>query len=803
MDNSARAGSKPKAAATTKTAKPSPKRAQAPKKHTSAKKAPTAKKASTSGAGKSSRWHTAWRISWQLGLVGVLVLGVWMVFLDARVQQQFDGKKWTLPARVYARPLLLYPGRLLPPAQLQAELEWTDYQSGAVSRPGRYQQQGSRWRIHRRQVNFWDGPQPQAVIELTLVDQRVEQLSVNGKAVPLVRLEPQYVGGIFPSHNEDRELVTLDQVPSDLLAALVVTEDNHFFEHHGISLRGISRALVANIQAGGVVQGGSTLTQQLVKNFFLTSERTLMRKAQEALMAILLELHHSKAEILQAYLNEVYLGQAGRRAIHGIGLASRFYFGKPVQELELAEIATLVGLVKGASYYNPRRHPQRALERRNLVLGLMAKQGLIGQDRYLEVSRQPLRTADSQRVSQREYPAFLERVRKQLQEDYRREDLETEGLNIFTTLDPWIQHALEVSATTQLDRLEARYPALAGKLETAAVITSVDGAEIRAMIGGRQAGYFGFNRALDARRSIGSLAKPVVYLAALRSGRYHWGTLVDDSPVQVTGQDGQLWQPQNYDGKSHGLVPMVDALSHSYNQATARIGMRVGLEQVARTFNDLGLQQEVPPYPSVLLGSQELSPLEVAGVYQTLAARGFVMPLRAVEAVATASGKTLSSYAIHGHQGVAAEQVDWLRYGLEQVVNDGTAKKLLTRFAGPLAGKTGTSDQQRDAWFAGFDNRHLGVVWVGRDDNQPMPLAGSSAALPIWQQTFAQAGVEPLLPTGLPSVVVDADGQILEDGCDGRSMPMPISAIKQVPKPCQTVSKPTEGERKGWLDWLF
>ncbi len=755
------------------------------------------------GGAQPSRWLVAWRISWQLGLAGLLVLGVWMVFLDAQVQRQFDGKKWTLPARVYARPLLLYPGRLLPAEQLRAELEWTDYQPGSVAGPGHYQHNGAIWRIHRRQVNFWDGPQPHALIELTLSNQRIERLSVNGKEVPLVRLEPQYVGGIFPAHNEDRELVTLDQVPSELLAALVVTEDNGFFEHHGISLRGIARAMVANIQAGGVVQGGSTLTQQLVKNFFLTQERTLTRKVQEALMAILLELHYSKAEILQAYLNEVYLGQAGRRAIHGVGLASRFYFGKPVQELDLAEIATLVGLVKGASFYNPKRHPQRALERRNLILTLMAEQGLISQPRYLQASQQPMQTADSQRVSQREYPAFLELVRKQLREDYRSEDLETEGLNIFTTLDPWIQHALEVSAATQLDRLETRYPALTGKLETAALVTSVDGAEIRAMIGGRQAGYFGFNRALDAHRSIGSLAKPVVYLAALRSGRYHWGTPVDDSPVQVAGQDGQLWQPQNYDGKNHGQVAMVDALSHSYNQATARLGMRVGLEQVARTFHDLGLHSQVPPYPSVLLGSLELSPFDVAGVYQTLAARGFVMPLRAVEAVTTGSGRTLSSYAIQGHQGVSAEQVDWLRYGLEQVVNEGTAKQLLTQFSGPLAGKTGTSDQQRDAWFAGFDNRHLGVVWVGRDDNQPMPLAGSSAALPIWQQTFAQAGVEPLPATGLQPVVVDPQGQILEESCEGRSLLMPASMMTQAPIPCQSAGKANSRGKKGWLDWLF
>ncbi|WP_221792938.1 penicillin-binding protein 1B [Oceanobacter mangrovi] len=769
-----------------------------------AKKSPPKPPSSSSGNGHSQTgWlRRCWSVCWKLGLIAAVALGVWMVFLDAQVQKQFDGKKWTLPARVYARPLMLYPGKLLPPQQLEAELQWTDYQPRAsLSMPGSYVHKGDSWRIHRRAVNFWDGREDSALIELRLADNRVQRLFVNGEEQPLIRLEPQYVGGIFPAHNEDRELVTLQQVPPQLVAALVATEDKDFFQHFGISLRGIARAMIANVKAGGVVQGGSTLTQQLVKNFFLSQERTLTRKAQEALMAILLELHYSKQQILQAYLNEVYLGQAGRRAIHGVGLAARFYFGKSVEELNLAEVATIVGLVKGASYYNPKRHPQRALERRNLVLELMRDQQLISQAEFLKASNMPMLTADSSRASQREYPAFLELVRQQLRQDYRSEDLETEGLNIFTTLDPWMQHALESQADKQLATLENSRAELKGKLETAAVFTSVDGAEVRAMIGGRDVDFFGYNRALDARRSIGSLAKPVVYLTALRSGRYNWASVLDDSPVQVAGEDGQLWQPQNYDGKSHGNVLMIDALAHSYNQATARLGMRVGLEAVAKTFAQLGLKRTVPPYPSVLLGSQELSPFEVAGVYQTIAARGFQMPLRAVEAVTTSQGTTLSSYAIQGKQTVPAEQLDWLRYGLEQVVEEGTARRLKQSFNGPLAGKTGTSDQQRDAWFAGFDDRYLGVVWVGRDDNQPMPLAGSSGALPIWQAVMQEVGVEALQPTGLPQVAVDANGQILQDGCSGRMLPWPASVQRPEAVPCRGTHQ-KEGKR-GWLDWLF
>ncbi len=340
-------------------------------------------------------------------------------------------------------------------------------------------------------------------------------------------------------------------------------------------VRGIARAMLANMRAGGMVQGGSTLTQQLVKNFFLTSERTLSRKAQEALMSILLELHYDKEAILQAYLNEVYLGQAGRRAIHGFGLAARFYFGKSVRELTLAESATLVGLVKGASYYNPRRHPQRAKQRRDLILGLMAQHGIISEQQRIRAQGQALTTASPRRAGQREYPAFLELAKKQLQRDYRLADLQSEGLNIFTTLDPWIQHAVEQAADEELQRLERRHPKHKDQLETAAVVTSVDGGEIRALLGSRKAEFFGFNRALNARRQMGSLVKPAVYLAALQSGRYHWATPISDRPVVVTGQGGQRWAPKNYDMQSHGDVTLEAALRRSLNQATARLGMNI------------------------------------------------------------------------------------------------------------------------------------------------------------------------------------------------------------------------------------
>lgn len=741
----------------------------------------------------------------RIALVVMALLAVWLVYLDAQVRERFDGHKWTLPAKVYARPLLLYPGQLLSPVQLESELRWSDYrfQAGAWH-PGTYAREGEDFLIYRRAFPFWDGPEKGIRVRLSIRDGRVTALKAQERDLGLVRLEPQYIGGIFPAHNEDRELVKLTDVPPALIAALVITEDKDFFSHWGISFRGIARAMVANVRAGGFVQGGSTLTQQLVKNFFLNNERTLVRKAQEALMALLLEVHYSKEEILQAYLNEVYLGQAGRRSINGFGLAARFYFGKSVSELDNGEIATLVGLVKGASFYNPRRNPERAKERRDLILGLMAENGVITDAQRIQAQGRPLNTADANRAGQREYPAFLELARAQLQRDYRLEDLQNEGLHIFTTLDPWIQHAVEDAAREQLDRLEARSANLKGKLETAAVITSVDGGEVRALLGSREPEFFGFNRALSAKRAIGSLAKPVVYLAALESGRYHWGTPVDDKPVSVSGPGGQMWQPQNYDRKSHGVVPMVEALADSLNQATARLGMTVGLEKVADTFHQLGLEAEVPPYPSMLLGAISLSPFEVAGMYQTIASQGFVMPLRTIEAVTTADGQTLSSYAISGEQAVDPAMMQWLRFGLEQVADWGTAHRLTEELQGPLAAKTGTSDDQRDAWLAGFDNRHLGVVWVGRDDNQPMPFAGSSAALPIWLETFRTVGSEPLAPaTALTMAAVDERGQLLGSGCNGTQYAFIRERLPKDAEPCLQEEPEKSGEKKSWLDWLF
>lgn len=737
-------------------------------------------------------------------LIATTAFVLLMVVLDAQIRDQFDNKKWNIPAKVFARPLTLYSGKVLSPQQLLAELRWADYrQVYGAPQPGTFFRQGDTWRIHRRAFPFWDGAEPSREITLTLEQGQISALSQQQKPLAMVRLEPQYVGGIFPAHNEDRDLIELKDVPAELVAALIITEDKRFFQHSGISFRGIARAMFANAKAGRFVQGGSTLTQQLVKNFFLNQDRTLLRKIQEALMSLLLELHYDKEAILQAYLNEVYLGQSGRRGIHGFGLAARFYFGKHITQLDLAESVTLVGLVKGASFYNPKRHPKRAKKRRDLILTMMADERVISQDDALVAKRQPLRTASPQRAGQREYPAFLELARLQLQRDYSLADLQNNGLRIFTTLDPWVQHSAERSSSEHLAALEKHPKLPKDALETAVVVTSIEGGEIRALVGSKRPEFFGFNRALNAHRPIGSLAKPVVFLSALKSKLFHWGSLVDDGAVQVASKDGDVWQPKNYDLTSHGVVPMLDALVYSYNQATARVGMNVGLKSVVDTFRLLGYTGDLPAYPSLLLGATPMSPLEVAGWYQTLASGGFVTPLRTIEAVTTAEGNTLSSYALDGDVGVRKDMAEWLRYGLEEVVKRGTAKRLSQRFTEPLAGKTGTSDAQRDAWFAGFDGQHLGVVWVGRDDNQSFPFTGSSAALPVWEKTFARIGVTPLpKATTLVDVRIDEEGNIADSGCGrGRRYPFIKTELPSSITPCDDRQKPSRIKRL--LDWIW
>ncbi|MBK1650039.1 penicillin-binding protein 1B [Rhabdochromatium marinum] len=698
------------------------------------------------------------------------VLGLYAVQLDHVVRSKFEGKRWALPARVYARPLELYQGRVLTPEALVGELQRLKYlDTTRVDRPGTYQRDGERVRFYTHGFRFWDGAERAALLEATFADGQVATLATldQGPGIALARLDPALIASIYPTHNEDRVLLTRAQLPELLVKTLLAVEDRNFYQHLGVDPKGILRAAYKNFSAGRTVEGASTLTQQLVKNFYLNQERTLKRKINEALMALLLDLRYSKDEILTAYANEVYMGQDGSRGIHGFGLASRFYFDRSLSELGPAETALLVAVLKGPSEYNPRRHPEKALERRNLVLDIMAHHQIISLAEAEQAKAQPLGLRDGGARPSGAYPAFVQLVRRQLQRDYREEDLRSEGLKIFTTLDPLIQTAAEQAIRERLPQLEKQRRFPPDTLESAAVVTSVAQGEVLALVGGRNVAFKGFNRALDAVRSIGSAIKPVIYLTALeRPEQYSLVTSIPDRPVNLRiGND--LWQPNNYDHRIHGQVPLYRALAKSYNLAAVNLGLELGVDEVAQTLHRLGVTRPITAVPAMLLGSVSLAPIEVAQVYQTIAAGGFRTPLRAIREVLDASGRPLTRYPLAVEPVARGDAAFMTQWAMRQVVEQGTATWLKQRLPEGLsvAGKTGTTNDLRDSWFAGFSGDKVTVVWVGRDNNQSTRLTGSSGALRVWGDLMASIDNQSLSD-------VPPEGVVMTEGCGGLTIPV-------------------------------
>jgi len=717
-----------------------------------------------------------------LGVLSTLLLGGYAAYLSKTVRVKFEGQRWALPARVYARPLELYAGSTVNRAQLVFELEQLGYRKVAdVSSTGHWNEDKSGIEVVSRGFRFWDGDEPKRHLKIGVDASGIRQLrdAQSGADVPLIRLEPLEIGSIHPSQAEDRVLLKRDQIPAILERALLAVEDRSFYDHFGVNPKAIARAVVANIRAGHTVQGGSTLTQQLVKNFFLTSERSLRRKLEEAVMAVVLESRYSKDEIFEAYANEIFLGQDGDRAIHGFGLASYFFFNKPVAELNLPEVALLVGMIKGPSYYNPRRNPERALARRNLVIDVLVEQGVVTAEQGSAAKATALNVSAEPRRAGASFPAFLDLVRRQLRRDYREEDLISEGLRIFTTLDPWIQQQSEQTLAEGLDKLERAHRLPSRSLEGAVVVATPQDGEVLAVTGGRNPQYAGFNRALDAVRPIGSLVKPAVYLTALEQAeRYSLVTRVEDRQVSLKAGDGKLWAPKNYDHEEHGSVPLEKALVNSYNLATVRVGLDLGVEKVVDTLRALGVTQPIDPYPSLFLGALALSPLEVAQVYQSLASGGFRSPLRSIREVLDAGGTPLQRYPLTVYRMERPGPVYLVNRAMQSVVAEGTARYANTVLPRSLqlAGKTGTTDNLRDSWFAGFSGNLVTVAWVGRDDNKPAGLSGSSGALRIWTEVMRASNPAPLLltpPDTVDEVAIDPETGLLAAG-DCASMRVPF-----------------------------
>lgn len=746
----------------------------------------------------------------KLGLVGAVLLAGLMVYFDAVVQEKFSGKRWTVPAKVYARPLELFVGLKLDKQDFLTELAALGYRREAVaSSPGAVSVAASTIELNTRGFQFYDGAEPAQRVRVRFSGNYVAELSrANGGKLAVARLEPLLMGGLYPAHNEDRVLIQLDQAPPYLLETLVAVEDREFFHHFGVSPKSIARAIWVNATAGQLRQGGSTLTQQLVKNFYLTSERSLTRKATEALMALLLEMHYSKQEILEAYLNEVFLGQDGQRAVHGFGLASQHYFSQPLSELKLHQVALLVGIVKGPSYYNPRRQPERALARRNLVLDLLVEQGVITAAQAALAKQQPLGVTQRGSLANSTYPAFMDLVKRQLRQDYHEEDLTEEGLRIFTTFDPIRQMEAESALSDTLKRLGTRKGV--DEVEAAMVVTNPETGEVQALIGSRQPRFAGFNRAIDAVRPIGSLIKPAVYLTALeRPSQYTLTSRLVDEPFSIKGADGQVWRPQNYDRLAHGSIHLYQGLAYSYNLSTAKLGLELGVPKVLNTLGRLGVEQDWPAYPSMLLGAGGLSPMQVATMYQTIANGGFNTPLRGIRSVLTADGQPLKRYPLQIQQRFDPGAIFLLQNAMQRVMREGTGRSVYSQLPAALnlAGKTGTSNDSRDSWFAGFSQDLLAVVWLGRDDNGKTPLTGATGALQVWTSFMRKA--EPVsLDMPLPDNVIQA----WVDGATGQGSDPSCPNAVQIPyirgsqpvagSPCG-LSAPVESAMdwvRGWIE---
>ncbi len=704
-----------------------------------------------------------------LGL-GIGLGAPWVIWLDKQVRTEFDGRKWDIPSRVYARPLSLYTGKPISIQSLVLELNATGYrQVQSAAMPGSYARNGNHIDINRRAFIFDDGVESAVIFRLHISENKILSMSSppGGRDPGLLRLDPAEIASIYPLHDEDRTLVALTDVPEMLVTGLQAVEDRQFKHHRGVVLRSIARALLTNIKAGKTVQGGSTLTQQLVKNYFLSSERTMVRKGNEAIMAFLLEWHYDKARILEAYINEIFLGQQGKRAIHGFGRAAEFYFGRPLQNLEAEHFALLIGMVRGASFYNPRRNPQRAMQRRNRVLDIFGTTGLMSENEVKIAKTRPLGVIDDPPPASSRYPAFMDMVRRQLKRDYRSDDLSNEGLKIFTTLAPSEQEFAQQAVSGGLDQLQQR--GLPADLQGALVMAETASGEVRALVGDRVAGRRGFNRALDARRQIGSVIKPLVYLLALEhSGDYTLVTPIRDEPITLRQASGEIWSPVNYDHKSHGELPLMDALVHSYNQAAVQVGLKIGVNNLIRKVRQLGVEAKIPAVPATLLGAVELTPVEVAQMYQSLAAGGYSVPLRSVTAVLTQQGRLLSRYPLRMLPLDHREAVALLNFALVRVIEQGTARSLHALLGNNslIAGKTGTTNERRDSWFVGYTRDRVAVSWVGRDDNRPAGVTGGNAAMRVWAEFFRHlpvSGVDLGLPDGASYVWVNVPQNALTD----------------------------------------
>jgi penicillin-binding protein 1B len=740
--------------------------------------------------------RTLFKLGFYAGLLVSLALLGYLIYIDRTITKTFEGRRWSVPAQVFAQPLELYAGARLSRPELVIELERLGYKAHAnLPHPGTFKIQGDELQIYLRSFAFMERHRDAQKIGVRFTSRQISQIKGQHGDIPLLRLDPATIGSFFPSHGEDRIILSPEQVPPLLTEGLKAIEDRNFDVHVGFSLRGILRAFMVNMRAGERQQGGSTLTQQLVKSYFLDNRRTIERKLKEVAMAIILDARFSKEDLLTAYINEIFLGQNGSRAVHGFGLGAQFYFNKPLGELEIDEIATLIAIIRGPSFYNPFRHPERALERRNRILATFERDGLIDAAQLSLAATRVIGVVASPTSGGAYYPAFMDQVRAELKDQYNSQALSSAGLRIFTTIKPRRQEAVQRAVSATLNQIEQDRGIEGGTLQAAAVVADSQTGEIHALIGGRKGRVDGFNRALNAQRSVGSLIKPVVYLTAIESGM-HLATLIKDEPISIQPEFGELWAPKNFNGEYEGELPMVRALAESSNLATVHLGTEVGLPLIQQRFRHLVGHAPKNQYPSFLLGAEALSPLAMLELYGNFASGGFRTPPKAVIAVLDEHGQALTHHPFELEQTIESRHAATMNRALEIAMAKGTGRSSPFAKRG-VAGKTGTSNDNRDSWFAGFDNSKVSVVWVGRDDNDVTGLTGASGALRVWNEMSRQDPIVPLVhapSTDLVDIEFASGLRANAECADVVNVPIPDSANLAVKPGCRIAG--TQGLRR-------
>ncbi len=714
-------------------------------------------------------------------LVLAVVVSAASIYTYVEIQSRFAGRLWALPSRVYSAPVVLTRGATLPREILVRQFDRLGY--GKLDPesplPGRYRSIGSTVDVYLRAFEIAGERFDARRVKLRFSGSEIVSIEGGGaKRLDRVLIEPELLATLHGVQQEDRDVVRLPEIPKEQVLAVLAAEDARFYSHSGVDLRAVLRAALANLRSARIVQGGSTITQQTVKNLYLGQERTWWRKAREVAMAAILDWKISKDRILEVYLNEVYLGQRGSVAVCGLQAASNLYFGRDLRDLSLGEQALLAGMIRSPGLYNPFQHPERALARRDQVLDAMVRLELVDPPVAERARGETLRLAGGAPSTRARAPWVIDFIRSRLSDLFSSSSLTERGLRIHTTVDPVLQTAAEEALRSGLERLDRDAPVVRKNkdertLQGMVVALRPSTGEILAMVGGRDYQVSQFNRATQALRQPGSCFKPFVYLAGFESSEVTPSTVLEDEPLELKS-GGTTWRPVNYDREFRGPVSARYALEKSLNVPTVRAAQLVGLNDVAKIAERCGIDREFRPLPALALGAQEVTALELATAFGTIANLGYRTSPMIVQEVTDLEGTPLESRQVQRTLAVSPQAAYLVNHVLQGVMTRGTgASSQRLGFRGVAAGKTGTTDDTRDSWFVGYTPELLALVWVGYDDNVRTGLTGASGALPVWVDFMKRAGqagsrVAFREPQGIVYEMVDPrTGLLAVRGCPG------------------------------------